>query len=83
MGKHQKGTADAVRKLLGGASVRLVLATTISPGALSGRRRTGEPSGMYAQNDVVLGRVRVRQVREGPPSQTSDAVAHSGADARY
>jgi len=47
---------------------------TIDPGPRPRQLPRGEPCGMHAHDDVVLGGVRVRQVREGQPSQTSVAV---------
>ena len=66
---------DDTRHLVPGHARRPVPAAAISPRPRPGQLPWGEPSGMHAHDDVVLGGVRVWQVRQGQPSQTSVAVA--------
>jgi hypothetical protein len=66
---------DDTRHLMPGHARHPVPAAAISPRPRPGQLPWGEPSGMHAHDDVVLGGVRVRQVRQGQPSQTSVAVA--------
>ncbi len=42
---------------------------TIDPGPRPRQLPRGKPCGMHAHDDVVLGGVRVRQVREGQPAR--------------
>lgn len=66
---------DNTRHLVPGHARCPVPAATISPRPRPGQLPTGERSGMHAHDDVVLGSVRVRQVRQGQPSRTSVTVA--------
>ena len=66
---------DDTRHLMPGHTRRPVPAATISPRPRPGQLPTGKPSGIHAHDDIVLGSLRIRQLRQGQPSRTSVTVS--------